>query len=189
MAIYGKLLAGILFSSKPLFENALRQFAEKTGGVQRRSQCYLFEETNYYAVEMSATLYRQYVSFSGVISLDDSIHWKRWACLVEDSLRVNGKRQVNLDPGYLDLHKIVLLSSKAAGHKIYLGDRVWADLALFKEKGGYRHFAWTFPDLRSHKYDSWFLQARVDFKNDLNMLRKMSERSEDLITFYRKEEQ
>ena len=169
MAIYGKLLAGFLFSSNTLFESALQHFAKKAGIVQRRSPCYLFDETNYYTLEMSATLYRQFVSFSGIIALDDVVRWKKWACVVEDLMRVNGDRQVNIDPGYLDLHKIVLLSAKSGGQKIYLGHQVWADMVLFKDKGGYQRFAWTFPDLRTHKYDPWFLQARVDFKKEINI--------------------
>ena len=168
MVFYGKLLAGFLFSEKTDFENALRHFATKAGAILRRSACFPFDETDYYAAEMAATLYRQFVSFAGLIALDDVVRWKKWANEVEDSVRVNGNRQVNVDPGYLDMHKIILLSGKAGGHKIYLGQQVWADMALFKERGGYRHFAWTFPDLRTHKYDPWFLQARVDFKNDLN---------------------
>ncbi len=39
---------------------------------------------------------------------------------IEDELRQNGSRKVNLDVGYLDMHKVVLASMKPAGQKIHL---------------------------------------------------------------------
>ncbi len=165
--MYGKLIAGFLFADKALFEKSLAVFAAEAGNIQRRSPAHRFDETDYYTAEMSSNLQRQLISFSGMIALDEVIRWKKLADRVEDEFRHKGKRQINLDPGYVDFHKVVLLSAKAGGHKMYLGQQVWADMVLFKKKGGYQHFAWTFPDLRGHKYDDWFLQVRGDFKNDV----------------------
>ncbi|MBF0278928.1 MAG: DUF4416 family protein [SAR324 cluster bacterium] len=165
--MYGKLITGILYSDKSLLEQSLEMYAAETKGIQRRSQSHLFDETDYYGTEMSSELYRQLISFSGIITLEEVIRWKKFADRVEDEFRLRGNRQVNVDPGYLDFHKVVLLSAKPGGHKIYLGHQVWADMVLFKKKGEYQAFAWTFPDLRGHKYDDWFLQVRADFKKEL----------------------
>ena len=77
-----------------------------------------------------------------------------------------GKRKINLDPGYLDLSRVVLLSGKEGSHKIYLRNGVWADLVLLKDKGGYRSLPWTFPDIRTGCYDDFFLQIRSEFKKE-----------------------
>ena len=151
---HGKLIAGFLFSDTTLLEEGLALFATEAGLIQRRSRCYPFNETEYYQAEMGAAMYRQFFSFSGMIALDEVIRWKKLANRVEDRFRIKGKRRINIDPGYVDLHKVVLLSAKAGGHKMYLGHQVWADMVLFKKKGGYQSFAWTFPDLRAHKYDA-----------------------------------
>lgn len=167
MRILGKLVVGLLFSHKAQREHALEEFSTERHTVQRQSPCYAFEETDYYDKEMSPPLWRQFVSFSDVIALEEVVSWKKRSEAVEDRFRQENRRQVNLDPGYLDLHKVVLLSAKSGGHKIYLGRQVWADMVLMKNKGSYENFAWTFPDLRTHKYDEWFLQVRSDFKKDL----------------------
>ncbi len=163
---YGKLIAGFLFSDDAVLKSALDDFSTAFSPAQRHSSIHSFEETNYYAPEMGTGLKRQFFSFSGVISLENLPHWKHTARLVEDSWQEQGKRRVNIDPGYLDFHKVILLSSKPGAQKIYMGHQVWADMVLLKCKGGYQTFAWTFPDLRDHKYDSFFLEARQDFKKE-----------------------
>ena len=75
-----------------------------------------------------------------------------------------GHRRVNLDPGYLDYHKVVLASWKTGKHKIYLTKGVWADPVLIYETGAFHTQDWTFPDLRTNLYESFFLEARRVFK-------------------------
>ncbi len=164
---YAKRIAGFLFSNEQVLAEALEMLIQGTEEVQLQSNCFPFQETDYYDAEMGKGLKRLFVSFTGVISLEQLFHWKKFTDSIEDALRIQGNRQINIDPGYLDLHKVVLLSSKFGGQKIYLGSQVWADMVLLKKKGGYQHFAWTFPDLRAHKYDEFFLQTRINFKNDL----------------------
>lgn len=176
MAVFGKLILGVLFAKKDLVEPALEEFSTTMNGVQRQSALHVFDETTYYQAEMchgqQTTLWRKFISFSGMVSLEESIFWKKRSQAVENRFRLNNKRQINLDPGYVDLHKVVLLSAKEGGHKVYLGQNVWADMVLMKKKGGYESFPWTFPDLRSHQYDEWFLNVRTDFKKELKNLEK-----------------
>ena len=99
-------------------------------------------------------------------SLEFSADWKLKTAEIEQQLSNKGKRRINLDPGYLDLSRVVLLSGKEGSHKIYLRNGVWADLVLLKDKGGYRNFPWTFPDIRTGRYDDFFLQLRTEFKKE-----------------------
>jgi hypothetical protein len=93
---------------------------------------------------------------------------------IENRFRRNGKRRINLDPGFLDLHRVVLLSGKEGPQKIYLRDGVWADLVLLKNKGGYRDLAWTFPDLRDGRYNDFFLKVRAEFKEEISLSSNIS---------------
>jgi len=99
-------------------------------------------------------------------SLEFSADWKLKTAEIEQQFSNKGKRRINLDPGYLDLSRVVLLSRKEGSHKIYLRNGVWADLVLLKDKGGYRSFPWTFPDIRIGRYDEFFLQLRSEFKRE-----------------------
>ncbi|MBF0288448.1 MAG: DUF4416 family protein [SAR324 cluster bacterium] len=165
MHMYGKRIAGFIFSCEDVLHAALEMLIQETEEVQLQSNSFSFHETSYYQAEMGDGLKRLFVSFVGLVSLEQIHLWKKLTDTVEDSFRVRGNREINIDPGYLDFHKVVLLSSKYGGQKIYLGQQVWADMVLLKKKGGYQHFAWTFPDLRAHKYDEFFLKVRADLKN------------------------
>jgi len=90
------------------------------------------------------------------------------------SVQTQRQEGINLDPGFLDLHRVVLLSGKEGPQKIYLRDGVWADLVLLKNKGGYGDLAWTFPDLRDGRYNDFFLQVRAEFKEEKSLSSNIS---------------
>ncbi|MEC8685731.1 MAG: DUF4416 family protein, partial [SAR324 cluster bacterium] len=79
---------------------------------------------------------------------------------------------LNLDPGYLDLHKVVLLSGKEGPQKIYLGGGIWSDLNLIRKARRFEALPWTFPDLRENRYHSFFERVRENLKLDLKSIRK-----------------
>ena len=106
------------------------------------------------------------MSIRGLQSLEFSADWKLKTVEIEHQFSNKGKRRINLDPGYLDLSRVVLLSGKEGSHKIYLRNGVWADLVLVKDKGGYRNLEWTFPDIRTGHYNDFFLQIRTEFKKE-----------------------
>ena len=81
-------------------------------------------------------------------------------------------RDRNLDPGYLDLHKVVLLSGKEGPQKIYLGGGIWADLNLIRKAGRFKALPWTFPDLRESRYHPFFERVRENLKLDLKTILK-----------------
>ena len=115
---------------------------------------------------MGTCLKRLFLSVNGIYNLESSVEWKLRMVKIENRFRRNGKRRINLDPGFLDLHRVVLLSGKEGPQKIYLRDGVWADLVLLKKKGGYGVLAWTFPDLRDGRYNDFFLKVRSEFKEE-----------------------
>ncbi len=160
----GKRIVGILTANPALGQEAERRLS---GIVERRSAEHPFTQTRYYEAEMGRDLRRWFVSVSGLLPLSQAAAWKQKLQALEEHWRVQGRRRVNLDAGYLDLHRVVLLSGKAGAQKIYLRDGVWADLVLQKSKGGYVSFPWTFPDLKTGQYDEFLLEVRGDYKRQL----------------------
>ncbi len=59
----------------------------------------------------------------------------------------NGKRQINLDPGYITKDKFVLASAKDFSHRIAIGQGIFAETTLnFSANGKIRRFSWTYND-------------------------------------------
>ncbi len=162
-----KWLAFVLFREQAMLEAVLPRLAERFSGVDFRGACHLFDCTDYYEKEMGAPLRRVLVSFTELAAPDRLVQAKRFAAAVEQDFSAGGRRRVNIDPGYLDLFKLVLASFKGWGNKIHLGGEVWADLALHYRKNAFHPFDWGFPDLRAGVYNDDLLQVRRLYKAGL----------------------
>ena len=163
---YAKLIIGAIFSDSQWLLKAKSAMQRQSWEIQHQSQVFPFDQTDYYSTEMGEGLKRCFLSVQGLQSLEFPDDWKLKTTEIEQQLSNKGKRRINLDPGYLDLSRVVLLSGKEGSHKIYLRNGVWADLVLLKDKGGYRNFPWTFPDIRTGRYDDFFLQLREEFRKE-----------------------
>ena len=163
---YAKLIIGAIYSDSQWLLKAKSAMQRQSWEIQHQSQVFPFDQTDYYSTEMGEGLKRCFLSIRGLQSLELSADWKLKTTEIEQQLSNKGKRRINLDPGYLDLSRVVLLSRKEGSHKIYLRNGVWADLVLLKDKGGYRNFPWTFPDIITGSYDDFFLQIRAEFKKE-----------------------
>ena len=164
--MYVKFIIGVIYAESQWLVRAKSVMKVHGWEVQHQSQVFPFDQTDYYSNEMGEGLKRCFLSIKGLQSLEFSAEWKLKTLEIEKQLSNKGKRRINLDPGYLDLSRVVLLSAKEGSHKIYLRNGVWADLVLLKDKGGYRNFPWTFPDIRTGRYDDFFLQLRSEFKKE-----------------------
>lgn len=145
-------------------EELHKKVAQSFGPPEMISPDYPFNLTYYYAQEMGSPLWRYFYVFQGLQSAEKLVDWKKQGGKIEDVFRVEGKRRVNIDPGYVDYNKVVLGSAKPGGWKIYLGQEVWADMTLYYAKGSFIRFGWTFPDFREGLYDRFLLKIRQAYK-------------------------
>lgn len=159
-----KLFAGILYSDEGLLEKAIGQLEEAYGPVDFRSDPLPFEVTEYYREEMGEPIRRLFVSFRDLIDPGRLAEIKTGANRIEDRLAVQGLRKVNLDPGYMDVCKVVLASAKYNGQKIYLTDGIYADPTLHYEKGHFHPYPWSFPDFKTGQYERTFTRIRELYK-------------------------
>ncbi len=137
------------------------------GPPDYKSEAISFEATDYYESEMGKDLSRQFWSFKPLRSPGELASVKLATDAIEKELSVRGSRTVNIDPGYLDFHKLVLGSRKAGGPKVYLSNGIWADITLIYENGEFHPFRWTFPDFKTGNYDDIFSEMRLIYKNQL----------------------
>ena len=169
-----KLVTSVFSQDKNLIDSVVRMLVDKFGKIDFKTKLLDFNQTNYYEKEMGKTLLRRFVSFEGLIEPDSISDIKIYTNELEKSIspswKIERKRDVNIDPGYLSLSKLVLVSTKDFYHRIYLNNDIYAEITLiFKKethsKGGFQPFQWTYPDYESQEYRSIFNQIRKIYKN------------------------
>ena len=74
----------------------------------------------------------------------------------------NGKRRINIDPGYLSAHSLILATTKQAAHRPYLGRGIYADLTYRFIRGGFEPLEWTYPDFRQPHVRRFFERLRQE---------------------------
>lgn len=162
-----KLIIAALYTDENFLNLAREKLIQQFGPLDFTSPTFSFELTEYYIPEMGAPITRLFYGFEPLISPGELARIKLATNVLENELSRNGKRLVNLDPGYLDPDKLVLASAKYHGQKIYLDDGIWADLTLHYEKGHFTAYPWSFADFRSGVYEKMFLRLREIYKAQL----------------------
>ena len=145
------LLVLAVTTAPSVSENAVTDaLVAEWGAVAHGSDAYDFDTfTDYYAPEMGRGLCKRLVVFQKSVHPDQIASVKMTANRLERLwCDVAGRRQVNLDPGYLTPGALVLASTKPASHRIYLRDGIHAEVTLRYERGTYEPLAWTYPDFR-----------------------------------------
>ena len=69
-------------------------------------------------------------------------------------------RIINIDPGYLDLSKLILASTKDYKHRIYLTKGIYAEVTLFYQDKTFCPWEWTYPDYKTGEYIEIFNRIR-----------------------------
>ena len=162
-----KPFAAVLYRESAALEDALARLAAEFSPVESCGPAHSFDQTDYYAAEMGGALQRVLVGFARLEAPGWLVPAKEIATAVEDALRAEGHRRVNVDVGYLDLGKVVLASGKGRPTKLYLDRGVWADLTLTFAEGAWHPLPWTFPDFRDGRYDAELLALRERYKAQL----------------------
>jgi len=158
-----KPIAGILTSRKDVLEGVLEMMESLFGEPDIKGEWQPFHHTDYYDAEMGADLSRCFVSFAKLVPDEAAAGFKQFTQEVEYRFAARGQRLVNIDPGYLDSSKLVLISGKQGGHKIALAPGVYADMLLWYNKG-WEAMPWAFPDFRDGGLFPLFTRMRTAFK-------------------------
>jgi len=129
-----------------------------------------FGYTTYYEPEFGGDLVRQILAFERLIDPGSLAEVKVWTNDLEERLGAEGHRRVNLDPGYVSEAKLVLASTKDYGHRIYIGQGIYAEVTLSWRNKDYRPQPWTYPDYQSEAYLEAFRAIRGIYCRQLRSL-------------------
>lgn len=163
-----KLFIGMLSQDVSLFELLRGRLEELFGPVDLISPVWPWKYTDYYSEEMGTGLKRRFIFFQRLISPDEISAIKLKTVEMERQyLNKTGGRRINLDPGYLDSARIVLVSTKDYSHRVYLGSGIYGEVTLIYADNAYRELPYTYPDFRTSEYLDLFREARRQYKSQL----------------------
>ena len=101
---------------------------------------------------MGGGLKRRFLGFKKLVRLERIAKVKLETNDIERRLSINGKRTVNIDPGYVDMAKLVLLSTKDYSHRVHIGNGIFAEVTLHYKDKRFNFWPWTYPDYKSLEY-------------------------------------
>ncbi len=162
-----RLVVGIVANSSEVIEDAKSELETTFGRVDMRSETIPFTHTSYYASEMGSPLRRLWFSHENLVRPGDVAKLKLRTNQIEVALSAHGKRRVNLDPGYLSLAKLVLLTTKDAAHRIYLNEGIFAEISLSYTNHSWHPFHWTYPDYGEKIALEFFKEVRKRYMEQL----------------------
>jgi len=167
----GKLIAGIMSSNLDLIEEAEQRLIKKFGKTDFESPLFPFTYTDYYAEEMGEGIQKKFVSFSELVAVEDLPYIKIFTNDLEKRSLKEGKRQVNIDPGYLTHHQMVLGTTKAYAHRIYLREGIYAELTYICKKKKLQALDWTYPDFKEPFVMLFFQKVRERYLKQVRLSR------------------
>lgn len=162
-----KFFVSLISSQNELICQASRSLTGYLGKIDLISERLPFDFTSYYKKEMGEGLFRRFVFFEEVASPEKLSSIKGAADQIEEGLRSESGRKVNLDPGYINPNQVVLATHKNYTHRIYLRDGIYADLTLIYHHGGFHPLPWSYPDYRSPEIMNLFHKARERYIHQL----------------------
>jgi hypothetical protein len=161
-----QLVMGVIYGDETDLVPLESRLAEEVGEIEARSAAFDFDATDYYEDEMGPHLKRVFYGFRNLIDPADIVDIKLTAVKIEEDMSREGKRTVNLDPGYMDFNKVILVSAKFLAQKVYLTKGVYADPTIYYDKG-WKVYDWAFPDFESGRYNDFFSEVRKSYKTKI----------------------
>lgn len=155
-----KLIIGFIFKEEDIINKVRGILKRQFGNIDFQSPTLPFTHTDYYEKEFGKNLKRNFISFQRLILPQDLPKIKVTTNKIEDKLSANSGRLINIDPGYLDLSKLILASTKNYKHRIYLNKGIYAEVTLFYQDKAFQAWDWTYPDYKTAEYIRVFNQIR-----------------------------
>jgi len=167
------LICGLISSDSDLIARAVKMLSKYCGPADIVSQVWPFDLTDYYEVEMGTGLLRQFASFENLIDPGQLASIKVQTNQIEERIGCEcglpeGQRPVNIDPGYIELSKLVLATTKNGSHRVYLRDGIYAESTLHYRTGRWTAWPYTYPDYADERYHAFFEQVRDRYKAKLD---------------------
>jgi hypothetical protein len=158
------LVLGTLFTDPVAHGNAVEKCIGAFGPIEESLGPFRWEWSRYYESEMGEGVTRCFFVFQDPVSPEYLADMKLFSNGVEEEHAVSGRRRVNLDPGVLTLHNVVLATGKARHQRVYVGKGIFGDLTLCFYNGAYQPQEWTYPDWATAEVKEMLRRSRERLK-------------------------
>jgi len=158
------LFAGMLYNREESYRAGLASLNERFGPVFFESPERPWKSSRNHYGELGFPIRRRFVFFERLISQDEIAEIKCSTIAIERELSEDGKRRVNIDPGYITLAKVVLATTKDYAHRIYLGKGIFAEVTLVFKNNTYQPHLFTYRDYEESDTVSLFNDMREALK-------------------------
>ncbi len=162
-----KLFIGLIYSQDAPVDECIKGLEAAFGEIDYMSEEFPFNFTSYYEKEMGKELQRRILSFRKLIKRNELVDIKISTNQIEKTFSIEGKRRINIDPGYIAPEHLILSTGKGYYHRPYLGRGVYADLTLVYKNKEFHTLEWTYPDYRTEEMKRLFKKIREKYMTDL----------------------
>jgi hypothetical protein len=158
-----KPVCGVMFQPQIDLSQMIGELQSVAGVVDERSDVFDFSFSDYYEEEMGTGLKKVFLSFHLLVHPGTLPVMKLKTSEIETRWSKQGKRRVNLDPGYITGAKLVLASTKDFAHRVFIGDGIYGDVQLRFVHNRFRANELTYPDYQTGPALSFFQGVRAKF--------------------------
>ena len=160
-----KLIVGVIYHDKEILDKAMNILTEKFGPVESCSEEFSFSEefSSYYDDEIGGEGLRRIYSFRELVDPTRQADIKIRTNEIEAEFSVDGKRKINLDPGFINHGRLLLATTKETGFRIPLKEGIYTELTLFWARGGWQKLPWTYRDYQSERVQKFITEVRHSY--------------------------
>jgi hypothetical protein len=175
-----KYFAAITFTAGNYLVDLYGALENLFSAIDHKSEIFDFDQfTSYYQSEMGKSLQKQIISFKTLLPAEQLPALKIATNSIEENFLLNGKRTINVDPGYLTAARMVLATTKDYDHRIYLGMGIFGDLHYRFRSGHFRFNEWTYPDYQQENILHYFEELRILYMEQLKSWNAHSPQNEE----------
>ena len=157
-----KLIVGVIYHDEKVLNKAVDNLISEFGEIDAVSEEFSFSEefSHYYDDELGGEGLRRIYSFKELVDPQRQAKIKLRTNEIEADLAVEGKRRINLDPGFINHGRLMLATTKETGFRVPLQDGIYTELTLFWARGGWQKFPWTYRDYQSERVQRFITEVR-----------------------------
>lgn len=163
------LFLGLLFSAKDVIDLVMPEINRRFGDILLGSSECVWRHSDYYDKELGTPVVRRFLFFDSLFDAATLPEIKLETNSLEEAFSLDGRRRINLDPGYVTSSKVVLASAKDYSHRLYLGKGIYGEVALYFQGNKFNPMPYTYHDYREAKGLEIFEKARKELKKKLTV--------------------
>lgn len=160
-----KLIIGVIYHEKEILDKVLEILVREFGEIEAASEEFSFsnEFSTYYDNEIGGEGLRRIYSFKETIDPTRQADIKSLTNRIEAEFSIEGKRKINLDPGFINHGRLLLATTKETGFRIPLKDGIYTELTLYWARGKWQKFPWTYRDYQSERVQKFITEVRRSY--------------------------